>query len=144
MRLKRTITAKILVVFLIYVFMAGNTSGELALCIGADWHIALEPLSHEHNENHPHIEHDPSSTEHEHNGHVKNPHCRPCIDIPIFIGPTDNRLPVKQVKPNQKTIISLSETEILANDSFVLQASPLRIIPAADENRFLRSVILLI
>ena len=144
MRLKRTITAKILVVFLIYVFMAGNTSGELALCIGAHWHIALEPLSHEHNENHPHIEHDPSSTEHEHNGHVGNPHCRPCIDIPIFIGPTDNRLPAKHVKPNQKTIISLSETETPADDSFILQASPLRIPPAADENRFLRSVILLI
>jgi hypothetical protein len=144
MRLKRTITAKILVVFLIYVFMAGNTSGELALCIGAHWHIALEPLSHEHNENHPHIEHDTSSTEHEHNGHVENPHCRPCIDIPIFIGPTDNRLPAKHFKPNQKTIISLSETETLADDSFVLQASPLRIIPPADENRFLRSVILLV
>ena len=144
MRLKKTIAAKILVVFLIYVFMAGNTSGELALCIGAHWHIALEPLTHEHNENHPHIEHDPSSTEREHEGHMESPHCKPCIDIPIFIGPTNNRLPVKQVKPNQQTLARLSQTEALTNDSLIVQAAPMGNFSAADQNRFLRSVILLV
>lgn len=131
---KQTTTVKILVVFLVYIFMAGNTSGELALCIGAHWHIALEPLNHEHNEIHPHIEHD---------GHVKGPHCRPCIDIPIFIGPTDNRLPVKQVKPNQETLICSSNTEVIAHDSLVVQATRLPVSSFAEENRFLRSVILL-
>jgi len=144
MRLKETTTVKILVVFLIYIFMAGNTSGELALCIGAHWHIALEPLNHEHNENHPHIEHDRSSKEREHKGHMESPHCRPCIDIPIFIGPTDNRLPVKPVKSNQETLARLSQAEALANDSFMAQIAPLPTFSFADENRFLRSVILIV
>jgi hypothetical protein len=135
MRSEKTKTTSILLVLLIYVFIAGNTSGELTLCIGANWHIALEPLNHEHNENHPHIEH---------NGQVKSPHCKPCIDIPIFIGPTDNRFPVKQVKPNQGTLNCLLKTEVIAHDLLIVQAAPLWISSFADENRFLRSVILLV
>jgi len=144
MRSEKTKTTSILVVLLIYVFIAGNTSGELALCIGANGHIALEPLIHEHCHNHPHIEHDPSSMEHEHDGHVESPHCRPCIDIPIFIGPTDNRLPLKQVKPNPEVFVCLLETEVISHDSLILPAVLPRIFSVADENRFLRSVILLV
>ncbi len=144
MRSKKTTATSILVVLLIYVFIAGNTSGELALCIGANGHIALESVTHEHCHNNPHIEHDPSSMDHEHDEHVESPHCKPCIDIPIFIGPTDNRLPLKPVKPNPDTFVSLLETEVIANDSFILPAVPLRIFSVADENRFLRSIILIV
>jgi hypothetical protein len=145
MRLKKTIAAKILVVFLIYVFMAGNTSGELVLCINAAGYITLEPLNHEHSKKHAHFEYNKQSPlGHEHDRHVDHSHCRPCIDIPIFIGPTDNRLQLKQVKPNQQILTSLSETEALTNDSFMVQAVPLRIFSATDQNRFLRSVILLV
>ena len=144
MRSKKTTATSILLVLLIYVFMAGNTSGELALCIGADGHIALEPVIHEHCHNHPHIDHDPSSMEHEHDEHVESPHCKPCIDIPIFIGPTDNRLPIKPVKPNPDTLVSLLEPVAISGYQFILPTIPRRFSSAMDENRFLRSIILVV
>jgi hypothetical protein len=144
MKSEKTFTS-ILVVSLIYIVMAGNTSGEFALCIGANWHVALEPFTHEHCQNRPHIEqNDPSSLGHEHDGHLESPHCRPCIDIPIFIGPTDNRLPLKPAKPNLNTLVWLLETEVIANDSFILPAVPRRFYSATDENRLLRCIILLV
>jgi hypothetical protein len=144
MRFKKTIAIKILVVLLIYAFIAGYTSGDLALCIGADGHVALESVLHEHCHNHPHIEHYPSSMEHEHDGHVDNPHCKPCIDIPIFIGPKDNRLPLKPAKPYPNILISNVETEVIDDNSFTPQAVPQRVFSLADKNRFLRSVILIV
>jgi hypothetical protein len=144
MKSEKATTTSILVVLLIYVFMAGNTSGELALCIGANWHIALEPLTHEHNENHPHIEHDPSSTEHEHDGHLESPHCKPCIDIPIFVGANNNRLPLEPIKTNLKTLVSLSETTTDSDCQFILPAARCQSFFGTNENRFLRSIILLV
>ena len=144
MRSKKKTATSILVVLLIYVFMAGNTSGELALCIGANGHVALEPIIHEHCHNHPHIEHDPSSMEHQHDEHVESPHCKPCIDIPIFIGPTDNRVPLKPVKPNPNTLVSLLEPVAIPNYQFIPPTIPRRFSSALDENRFLRSIILLV
>ena len=145
MRSGKKTTTSILAVLLIYVFMAGNTSGDLALCIGANGHIALEPLVHEHCQISPHIEQDdPSLIEHEHDGHLESPHCKPCIDIPIFIGPAENRLPLKPVKPNPDTVDSLSEATPISDNQFILPAAVRRFNSATDENRFLRSVILLV
>jgi len=145
MRSKKKISTSIVIVLLIYVFMAGNTSGELSLCIGANGHVALEPAIHEHCHNHSHIEqNDPSSMEHENDGHLESPHCKPCIDIPIFIGPTDNRLALKPVKPNPDTLVSLLETEVITNDSFILPAAGRRFYSATDEIRLLRCIILLV
>ena len=144
MRSENTKATSILFVLLVYIVMAGNTSGELALCIGANGHVALEPAIHEHCHNHPHIEqNDPSSLGHEHDGHLESPHCKPCIDIPIFIGPTDNRLALKPAKPNPDTVVCLLETEAISNDSFI-PAVPCRYTSATDENRFLRSIILIV
>ncbi len=145
MRSEKTTATSVLVVLLIYIFMAGNTSGELALCIGANWHIALEPLSHEHYYNRTHIEQNESSSPgHEHDGHLDSPHRKPCIDIPIFVGPTNNRLVLKPVKPNSNNLFSLSESESTSNYQFILSAVPCRYSPATDKNRFLRSIILLV
>ena len=151
MRSEKTTATSILVVLLIYVFMAGNTSGELALCIGANGHIALEPIIHEHCHNHPHIEqNDPSLLEHEHDGHLESPHCKPCIDIPIFVGPTDNRLSLKPVKPNSNKLVSLvgCASHTIIPDKWcamhTLPAVPCRVFSVTDENRFLRSIILLV
>jgi len=144
MKSEKTTAFSILIVLLIYVFMAGNTSGELALCIGANWHIAIEPLTHEHYYNHPHIEqNDPSSLGHEHDGHLESPHCKPCIDIPIFIGPSDKRLVLKPDKPNPETLVCISETEAISYDSS-MPAVPCRYTFAMDENRFLRSIIIIV
>jgi len=145
MRSEKTTPASILVILLTYVFMAGNTSGELALCIGANGHIALEPIIHEHCHNHPHIEQNvPSSTEHEHGGHLQSPHCKPCIDIPIFIGPTDNRLPLKPVKPNPESLVCLLDPVAISDDQFIPPAVPHRSYFATDENCLLRSIILIV
>jgi hypothetical protein len=144
MRPEKTKTTSILVVLLIYVFLVGNTSGELALCIGANGHIALEPIIHEHCNNHPHIEqNDPSSMEHEDEGHSESPHCKPCIDIPIFIGPTDNRLPLKPVKPNPEPIVCLLDPVEISDYQLILSVVPRLSYFATDENRFLRSIILI-
>lgn len=143
MRSEKTTATTILIFLLIYLFMAGNTSGELALCIGANGHVALKPLIHELCHNHQHIEQkDPSLLEHEE--HVESPHCKPCIDIPIFIGPTDNRLPLKPAKPNSHTLVSLLEAPVITNYPFILPATPRQFYSATDENRFLRSIILLV
>jgi hypothetical protein len=145
MKSEKTTATSILVILLIYVFMAGNISGELALCIGANWHIAIEPLIHEHNQNNPHIEQDDSSSPgHEHDNRVDSPHCKPCIDIPIFIGPTDNRLPLEPVKPNSDTLVSHIEPAAISVHQFIIHAVSRRTYFAVDENRFLRSIILLV
>jgi len=151
MRFQKKTTTSILVVLLIYVFMAGNTSGELALCIGANGHVALEPAIHEHCHNRPHIkQNDPSSLGHEHDGHLESPPCKPCIDIPIFIGPSDNRLALKPVKPNSHTLVSLvgCASHTIIPDKWcamhTLPAVRRRLYSATDENRFLQSIILLV
>lgn len=151
MRSKKTTATSILIVLLIYVFMAGNISGDYVLCVGANGNVALEPVIHEHCHNHPHIEQDdPSSMEHEHDEHLESPHCKPCIDIPIFIGPTDYRLPLKPVKPNSHTLVSLvgCASHTIIPDKWcavhTLPAVPRRFYSATDENRFLRSIILLV
>jgi len=145
MRSKKKTATSILVVLLIYTFMASNTSGGLALCIGANGHVALEPLTHEHCHNSPHIEqNDPSSLGHEHDEHLENPHCKPCIDIPIFIGSTDNRVPLKPVKPNPDTLVSLLEPAAISDYQFILPVVTHRFYSDTDENRLLRSIILLV
>jgi hypothetical protein len=151
MKSENTTATSVFFVLLIYVFTAGNTSGELALCIGANWHIALEPLTHEHYYNRPHIEQNESfSPGHEHDGHLDSPHCKPCIDIPIFIGPTDNRLVLKPVKSNSNTLISLVGCALhtIIPDKWcavhTLPATACRYSPTMDEIRFLRSIILLV
>ena len=151
MRSKKTKATSILVVLLLYVFMAGNTSGGLALCIGANGHVAFEPAIHEHCHNRPHIEqNDPSSMEHEHNEHLESPHCKPCIDIPIFIGPTDNRIALKPVKPNSHTLVSLAgcASHTIIPDKWcavhTLPAAGRRFYSATDENCLLRSIIFLV
>lgn len=145
MRSEKTTATSILVVLLIYVFMAGNISGDFVLCVGANGHIALEPIIHENCHNHPHIEqNDASLLEHEHDGHLESPHCKPCIDIPIFIGPTDNRLPIKPVKPNPDTLVSLLEPVAISDYQFIIPTIPRGFSSAMDENRFLRSIILVV
>ena len=145
MRSKKKTATSILIVLLIYIFMAGNTSGGIALCIGSNGHVALEPAIHEHCHNRPHIEkNNPSSLGHEHEEHLESAHCKPCIDIPIFIGPTDNRVPLKPVKPNPDTLVSLLEPAAISNFQFILPAVPCRFFSATDENRLLRCIILLV
>lgn len=145
MRSEKTTTTSILVVSLIYAFIVGNTSGDLVLCIGAKGQVALRPVIHEHNHNHTHIEqNDPSATEHQHDRHVQSPHLKTCVDIPIFIGPTDNQLPLKPVKPNPETLVSLLEPATNSDHQFILPTVPCRSYFATDENRFLRSIILLV
>jgi hypothetical protein len=145
MRSEKKTATSILIVLLVYVFIAGNTSGELVLCIGADGHIAFEPVIHEHFQIHAHFEQNElSSLGYEHDRHVDDPHCKPCIDMPIFIGPTDNRLPIKPAKPNPDTLVSLLETVAISDYQLILPAVPRRSYSATDENRFLRSIILLV
>ena len=141
---KKTVTS-ILLVLLIYAFIVGNTSGDLVLCIGANGRAALRPVIHKHSHNHTHIEHNvPSSTVRQHDGHLQSPYIKTCSDIPIFIGPTDNRLPLKPVKPNPVTLVSLLEPVANSDNQFILPAVPCRSYFAIDENRFLRSIILLV
>jgi len=145
MKAEKATTTSILVVLLIYVFMAGNTSGEFVLCIGSNWHIAIEPLFHEHYYNRSHIEqNDPSSPEDKHHGYWDSPHCKSCIDIPIFVGPNNNRLPLKPTKPNSETFASLVETTKDSDCPFILPATRCRSCFGSDENRFLRSIILIV
>jgi hypothetical protein len=151
MKPEKTTTSSILIVLLIYVFTAGNTSGELVLCIGANWHVALEPLINGHCHISPNIEKgNPSSHEPQYSKHLESPHCKPCIDIPVFIGPTDKRLVPEPAKSNTNTLVSLAGCAL---HTFIpdklcamhtLPAVPLRSYFAIDENSFLRCIILLV
>ena len=145
MKLEKMTTTSILVFLLIYVFMAGNTSGEFMLCIGANWHIAFEPLSHGYFYDRQHIEqHESSSPGDEYYGHWAIPHCKSCIDIPIFVGPNNNRFPLEPIKKNSGIFVSLLETTADSDYQFVLQANQCRPYLCTDENCFLRSIILLV
>ena len=145
MRLEKTTTTSILFVLLIYVFMAGNTSGEFVLCIGTNWHIAIEPLSHADYYNHSRIEqHESSASGHKYYGHWDMPHCKSCIDIPIFVGPNNNRLPLEPTKSNSETLVSLFETTADSDSQFILPVARCQSCFDTDVNRFLRSIILLV
>lgn len=145
MKSEKATTTSILVVLLIYVFMAGNTSGEFVLCIGSNWHIAIEPLFHEHYYNRLHIERNESSTSgNKYYGHWNVPHCKSCIDIPIFVGPNSNRISLKPVKPNSETLVSFFDTAAVSDNQSLQPTAPSRSLFSSDENRFLRSIILLV
>ena len=145
MRPNKKKATSILVVLLIYVVIAGNTSGEFVFCINTDGHITLEPVNHNHFEEHTHIEQNVLfPLGHEHDIHVDHSNCKPCIDIPVFIGLTNNRLVLKRIKPNPNTFVSNLETKVVDNSTFTPQAVPLCVFSVADENRFLSTIILLV
>jgi len=145
MKSEKTTTTSILVVLLVYIFLAGNTSGGIALCIGANGHVALEAAIHEHCNNHPHSEEEyVSLSAQEHNEHLESPHCKPCIDIPIFIGSTSDQLPPKQITPDSDAPDTLSDTPVIPeNTSIPTDISQLSYRPAYHSD-FLCTVILLV
>ena len=145
MRLEKTKTTSILVVLLVYMFMAGNTSGGVALCIGANGHVALEKIFHEHCHNHQHSDEDSVSfSALEHNEHLENPHCKPCIDIPIFIGSTTDKLPPKKITPDSDAPDTLSGTPVIPENTFMPTDISQRSFRPNDHSDFLCTVILLV
>ena len=146
MRSEKTTTTSILVVLLVYMFMAGNTSGEgIALCIGANGHVALEKIFHEHCHNHPHSdEQSVSHSAQEHNEHLESPHCKPCIDIPIFMGSTSDQLPPKQIVLDSDAPDTLSDTPVIPENTLIPTDISQRSYRPNDHSDFLCTVILLV
>jgi len=145
MRSEKTKTTSILVVLLVYMFMAGNTSGGLALCIGANGHVALEKIFHEHCHNHQHSdEHSISLSAQEHSKHLESPHCKPCIDIPIFIGSTTDKLPPKKITSDSDAPDTLSDTPVIPENTFMPTDISQRFYCPTYYSDFLCTVILLV
>lgn len=79
---------------LICLLAAANVSSGMVFCVGAAGHVAIEPLGHRHCDVavHDH-EHDVDarlSHEHDH-GYGASQDCRPCVDIPLALGPLDEK-----------------------------------------------------
>lgn len=143
-RSENTAGTSIRVLLLMCLFVAGNTSGSFVLCVGDDGHVAFEPVfhdrcvdpSHTRQEGTPRLAREVSS-------HIESPHCKPCVDIPISMGLSDDQLPPNQVTLNSLTLATSSRSWAVPDSTFTSVAAPYGW-HAAAEFALLRTVILLV
>ncbi len=87
---------------LICLLAAANASSGMVLCVGAHGHVAIEPLGHRHCDGTLHDAHGEPSHEHD-SGYTAQGRCRPCVDVPLSLGPLEKRslsdLPPDAVSP---------------------------------------------
>ena len=120
LRLKKTTKTLLIVLLLISLVTAGNTLGSLVLCIGEDGHIAFESSFHKHcnDTSHTHVK-DVVLSKHEVGSHIENPHCKPCVDIPIPMNSVKDRFVSNQVKHNKLAVLSSCSPALTPGDTFV-------------------------
>ena len=73
-------------VVLICLLIAGNSIHGVVLCFGSDGHIEIESAFHERCDDHAHSQPTDTKQLSYRSDHVKDRHCEPCVDVPIFIG----------------------------------------------------------
>jgi hypothetical protein len=142
---EKTKAASMLAVLLIYLLMAGSTSGGFVLCIGTDGHMALEPAFHERCDHLPHGHQEGvRQLARETTSHAEDPHCNPCIDIPLSMGLTGDKLPPNQVKVNSQALISFLGQGAICDNALIPMTAPPRFHSVAPPSELLRTVILLV
>jgi len=79
---------------LICLLAAANASSGMVLCVGAHGHVAVEPLGHRHCDGtvhyHPH-DTDAEPSDERTVGYATHDRCRPCVDVPLSLGPLEKR-----------------------------------------------------
>lgn len=69
-----------------------NVSQGMVFCVGDAGHVAIEPLGHRHCDVAVHDHDVDARFSHEHDrGYAASQDCRPCVDIPLTLGPLDER-----------------------------------------------------
>lgn len=144
LHLKKTIKT-LLIVLLISLVTAGNTLGSLVLCIGGDGHIAFESSFHKHcNEtSHTHLK-DIVLSKQEVGSHIENPHCKPCVDIPIPMNSVKDRFVSNQVKHNKLAVLSSYSPALTPGDTFVSTDTLNNLYAITSPFIFLNTIILLV
>jgi hypothetical protein len=75
-------------------FVAIHASQGMVLCFGTHGHVAIEPAGHRHCDDAVHYHGHGADAEASHEkatGYVAQEHCDPCVDIPLSLGPLDER-----------------------------------------------------
>lgn len=134
----RRLPAVALVCFL----AALNASQGMFLCVGAGGHVAIEPLGHRHCDGavHDH-EHDvdAQSSRGYDRGYAAQERCHPCVDIPLTLGPVDERILASP--PNTVVALVIGEPPAsLCNADASPDASDRTLLPS--RQTALRSVVL--
>jgi hypothetical protein len=72
-------------VVLICLLIAGNSAHGVVLCFGADGHIEVVSAFHQRCDEPAHSQPTEKKQLSYRSDHVKDQHCGPCVDVPIFI-----------------------------------------------------------
>jgi hypothetical protein len=87
------------VAVLVCLLMVGNSLHGAVLCFGTDGHVEIEPTFHERCNDPAHSQHTGQEQPSYQVNHVKNEHCRPCLDISISNGLVKTTRTPKQLNP---------------------------------------------
>ena len=129
-------------ILLICLLAVLNASRGMVWCVGAHGHVAIEPLGHRHCDvaihDHEHDVDAQSSREYDHS-YTAPEDCRPCVDIPLTLGPLDER--VLSSPPNAAVTLAIGEPSAsLCNPDASPDASDRILLPS--RQTALRSVVL--
>jgi hypothetical protein len=99
---------RLLAVTLVCLLVAVNASQGMVLCFGAHGHVAFEPAGHRHCDGTIHYDDaDRGPIGEDTTGYVLRQWRDPCVDIPLSLGPLDERNSSSVLK----TTVALSVTE---------------------------------
>lgn len=127
---------------LICLLIIGNLARGTVLCFGADGHVELEPVFHNHCD---HPVHSDASVQNQHShetSHEKGKHCQPCVDVAISFGLAKISHMPKQLNPTSPVAAAnvIADTDKINCSAFHLISNT-----SVDTSYFtpLRTVILL-
>lgn len=137
-RQRRHLPAILLICFL----AALNASQGMVWCVAAHGHVAIEPLAHRHCDSTTHHHEHGANAEpsHDHDsGYTAQERCRPCVDIPLTLGPLDEKAPFSPA--NAAVALAIGEPSApLRNPDASPDASDRTLLPS--QQTALRSVVL--
>ena len=108
------------IILLICLLAVSNVSQGVVLCIGSDGHIALETAFHERCHHPVHSQQpDMRQVAEETDSHPEGKHCQPCIDLPVSIGLTNDRLPLSRVEPSSQVSTPFVESPVVCSGTFI-------------------------
>ena len=141
-RARKQIYKKCFVV-LICLLIVGNSAQGAVLCFGVDGHIEIESAFHERCDDPAHSQPTDQKQLSYQVDHVKDKHCKPCVDVPISFGLAKISTVIKQLN---STFPAPAPNVIVLDNKFNLSAYNLAssAFDAASYFTPLRTVILLI
>ena len=106
-------------VVLICLLMFGNLAHRAVLCFGSDGQVDIESAFHKQCDDHAHSQPTDQNQLSYQSDHVKDMHCEPCVDVPIYVGLAKITRVSKQL--NSTFSVPVKNVIVLAN-KFTLSA----------------------